>query len=232
MIVKSPNKPVSPLQEILLLETDHYSEDSKTGVITLEGVFQKGDSPNANRRVYPQEFLIREMARLTPLCENRALLGELDHPFYPDENEAAIVHLNNVSHVITKLWNEEATFFGRLECINTPAGIILQEFIKRNLQVGVSSRSLGSVTERANGFLYVDDNLKILTYDAVAGPSVIESKLRAVKALREWAQFQGTVIDERFPSKNRLSFQDRIDLEEIDLCEIRAYVKKAVREIL
>ena len=213
------------LEEILLLETSSFKEDSSSGVITLEGVFQLADQPNANRRVYPLNYLLREIERLKPVCESRALLGELDHPFYPDENEAAIVHLGNVSHVISKLWDEGATIYGRLEVINTPSGLILQEFIKRNLQVGVSSRSLGSVTERANGFSYVDDNLKILTFDVVCGPSVVTSKLKQVTAIKEWIEVQNQLISEKMQEK----VADTGDIDSIDYEELRYFIRKSLK---
>lgn len=174
------------LIEVMQLEAAAVKK-APSGAMILEGVFQKGDEPNANRRVYPMEYLMREVERLTPLCKSRGLLGELDHPFYPDQNESAIIHSKDASHLITSLWQDGKTMvMGQMEVLDTPRGLILQEFIHKGVQIGVSSRSLGDVRQSPNGFDYVDESLKIITFDAVIGPSVTESKMYEAKVVREW----------------------------------------------
>ena len=64
--------------------------------------------------------------------------------------------------------------------------------MKKKLQVGVSSRSLGDVQDGADGFQYVDSSLKIITWDSVLGPSVVESKLKLASALKEWKAVKET----------------------------------------
>jgi hypothetical protein len=175
------------LREVLYLESSSDLDDK-----LLEGVFQKGDEPNANRRVYPMEYLVRETNKLQEACKIRSLVGELDHPFYSGEggeSESAVIHAQNVSHLIPKLWVESKFIHGRLELLDTPTGLIFQEFKRKKVQIGVSSRSLGAAQEHANGFLYVDDSLQIITYDGVIGPSVAESKMNSIKVQREWKTF-------------------------------------------
>ena len=77
-----------------------YSEvkpsKSSDGIVTMKGVVQKAQQPNANNRIYPRAILEREDAKYQELIKERRSLGELDHPDSP------IVQLENVSHLITE----------------------------------------------------------------------------------------------------------------------------------
>ena len=195
LITEQPKRGV--LYELLMLEAVKIGKSEITGAMEVSGVFQKSDEPNANRRVYPSEYLNREFKRLKEACKARSLFGELDHPWFPDEGEAAIVHAKETSHIITDLWNEGSIYYGKLELLDTPNGLIAQEIISKKCQIGVSSRSLGGVRQGANGFSYVDDTLKILTWDIVIGPSVVESKLQEVRALKEWQELSASILKEQ-----------------------------------
>jgi hypothetical protein len=172
----------SLLYEVLVLE----QSTKKDGVMLLNGVFQKANEPNGNKRIYMLESLQRETERLLPVCKNRALIGELDHPMTSDPEEGTLLHMSNASHVIVDLNMKDTYMYGTLEVLNTPKGIIAQEFINKKVKVGVSSRALGTLTELGNGFLKVGDDLEIVTWDMVVGPSVSESELSTSKVLHEW----------------------------------------------
>ncbi len=173
------------LEEVFLLESDKAVINNDSSM-TLSGVFQKGDEPNANRRVYPMQYLEREVERLLPLCKTRALVGELDHPVFSSASEASTIHMKNASHVITNLTIKGKYVYGDIEVLATPSGLILQEFIRKRVKCGVSSRSLGDVNTGLDGFDYVAENLKIITWDDVVGPSVVESDMQEKKVYREW----------------------------------------------
>ena len=73
------------------------------------------------------------------MIDERRLCGELDHP--SDE----VVHLANVSHIITDLRMEGKRLMGEAEFLDTPSGRILQELAKAGVRIGISSRATGSV---------------------------------------------------------------------------------------
>jgi hypothetical protein len=172
----------SVLIEVLTLE-QHTIKD---GVMTLYGIFQKANEPNGNKRIYTLESLQREVDRLLPICKGRALIGELDHPATSDPEEGTLLHMANASHIITDLTMKGTYMYGALEVLNTPKGLILQEFVNKKVKVGVSSRALGTLTELGNGFLKVGDDLEIVTWDSVVGPSVSESELSTNQVIHEW----------------------------------------------
>ena len=142
-------------------------ESKKSGTMTIEGTFQRAESPNNNKRVYPKSVLTNQVGRLQELVDARRLCGELDHP----TNET--VKLSNASHLITKLWMEGNEVYGRAELLNTPAGKVAQTLVNDGVSVGISSRGLGTLSESANegGYKTVNDDYKLVTFDLVADPS-------------------------------------------------------------
>lgn len=138
----------------------------KNKTMKVRGVFSEAEKKNGNGRVYPQALLEREVQKLQPLLADRRLCGELDHP--NDE----VVHLANVSHIITGLKMEESALIGEAEFLDTPSGRILQELCKAGVRIGISSRATGSVEHDMREDAYVvQDNLKMITWDMVADPS-------------------------------------------------------------
>jgi hypothetical protein len=133
----------------------------------VEGVIQRANAKNQNGRIYPKEILQRAVTRYLegPIKENRAL-GELDHA------QDNIIHLNNVSHNIKKLWWENDDLCATIEIINTPSGRILKELFKAGINVGISSRGTGSVRELfKENAVEVQNDFEVLCWDFVSNPS-------------------------------------------------------------
>ena len=54
--------------------------------------------------------------------------------------------------------------------LDTPSGKVLQELVKANVNVGISSRGMGSVSESA-GRTIVEDDFQLICFDMVSEPS-------------------------------------------------------------
>ena len=134
--------------------------------LTVQGVVQRADQENANRRVYPRRILEKEVEKYiaTSIAENRAL-GELDHP------ESTVINLKNVSHNIKKLWWDGDDLMGEIEVLPTPSGNILFQLFANNITVGISSRGMGSVQPLGEGTVEVQDDFELLCWDFVSTPS-------------------------------------------------------------
>jgi len=132
----------------------------------FRGIFSEADRPNGNKRIYSNKLLKREVNKLQGQVGQRRLLGELDHP--SDE----VVHLGNVSHVITKLHMDGNHVMGEGEVLNTPAGKVLTELLKAGVKLGISSRGTGSVDlDETGGNYVVGENYNMITFDMVSEPS-------------------------------------------------------------
>jgi len=147
-------------------EVQELNEDGMPKKFRLKGIFQKADTPNGNRRVYPRGILEGAIRSTAQLVTEGRMLGELDHP------DDAKIHLDKVSHKITKL-NMDLTngfVFGEAEVLQTPAGKILESLIKSGVKLGISSRGFGSVKD-VNGLNEVQEDFKLVTFDIVSDPS-------------------------------------------------------------
>ena len=144
---------------------DVQPSKSSDGIVTMKGIIQKAQQPNANNRIYPRPILEREDAKYQELIKERRALGELDHPDSP------IVQLENVSHVVTETLWEGDNLIGTIEVLDTPKGQILEKLIGRDIKLGISSRGLGSTSRTNEGYDKVEDDFTLVCYDMVSNPS-------------------------------------------------------------
>jgi hypothetical protein len=141
------------------------SESTSNGTMCIRGRFQMAEEPNNNRRIYSKALLERETDRLVEAYKARRLMGELDHPSHNH------VSLQNVSHLVTNLKMQGNEMIGEAELLNTPAGQVAQALLKGGVQLGISSRGMGTLSEGPDGYGYVNEDYKLLTFDLVADPS-------------------------------------------------------------
>ena len=134
------------------------------GGMILSGVMQRADAKNGNGRVYPRLVLEREVENYQKLVKERRALGELDHP------EDSVINLKNASHMVTDVWWQENDVMGKVQVLNTPSGKVLQELANAGVNLGISSRGMGSVHE-ANGTTTVEDDFQLICFDFVSEPS-------------------------------------------------------------
>ena len=135
--------------------------------LVVSGIIQAANKKNQNERVYPKGILEREVNKYIegPIKENRAL-GELDHP------DSSVVNLNNVCHIMKRIWWEGNDVHGTAEILPTPAGNILKALFAAGVTVGISSRGMGSVEENLReGTVEVQDDYDLLCWDFVSNPS-------------------------------------------------------------
>lgn len=135
------------------------------GRMRIKGKLQEAEVKNGNGRVYPMNILKKQVEMYTkgPVA-TRTATGELDHP------ESSIINLNNVSHIITKVWWEGNDVMGELELLNTPSGKIAQEIVLAGIPLGISSRGMGSVKQLGET-VEVQDDFELLCWDLVSVPS-------------------------------------------------------------
>jgi len=75
------------------------SKEKKQPII-VQGVIQRADTENQNKRVYGKAILEREINNYQKAVQEGRAVGELDHP------DSSVVELKNVSHIIREIWWE------------------------------------------------------------------------------------------------------------------------------
>lgn len=150
--------------------TFDVSESSKgPGPLKFKGKFQEANAVNKNRRMYPMEILEANVKRLKEAVANRGLVGELDHP------TDSIIHFENASHLVSKLWWDGQVLMGEGEVLDTPSGKVLRSLMNAGVRVGISSRGVGNGSTNEDGVLVIGESYKLITFDAVADPSTFSA---------------------------------------------------------
>jgi len=144
----------------------------------VEGILATAEVKNGNGRYYSKDLWEREINNYRVLVDENRATGELDHP------ESSIINLKNVSHIIREMWWDGDNVIGKIEVLPTTAGNILKALIESNVQVGVSSRGMGSLEDR-NGVLEVQDDFELLCWDFVSTPSNPGSYMHMIKEGQE-----------------------------------------------
>ncbi len=88
--------------------------------------------------------------------------------------------------------------FSKLEILPTTSGNILKALIENNVQVGVSSRGMGSLKEINEGTLEVQDDFELLCWDFVSTPSNPGSYMQLVKEGKEIQPYQYNKVNSIF----------------------------------
>ena len=150
----------------------------------VSGLIQMGDRENANGRIYSTNDVLRPaVENIQEDISSRAVMGEFDHP------ADAKIHLDRVSHLMTKVWMDGRKVYGEAEILhNLPCGACLRGLFEHKVRVGISSRGVGDmdVVESAGKELYqVMPGYAFVTWDAVAEPSVNGAILQIQEGLNK-----------------------------------------------
>jgi hypothetical protein len=141
--------------------------------------------------MYKMDTLRKEVKRYNEefVKTNRAL-GELGHPDTPTLN------LERVSHKIVSLTEDGNSFYGKALILDTPYGNIVKNFIENDVNLGVSSRAMGSVSMTREGYNLVQDDLRLATAaDIVADPSAPGAFVNGIMEGKEWLFIEGRFVE-------------------------------------
>jgi hypothetical protein len=206
-------------------EVKYLTETTESGKknMYIEGRFLVGDEVNRNNRMYKMDTLRQEVARYNKeyVDTNRAL-GELGHPDTPSLN------LERVSHKIVSLVEDGNTFRGKALVLETPYGQIVKNFIDSGVNLGVSSRAMGSVVMTKEGYNLVQDDLRLATAaDIVADPSAPGAFVQGIMENKEWLFVEGRFVEVDFDNaKRQIRQAPRAQVESVALKLFENYLSK------
>jgi len=187
----------------------------------IEGIFLQGDLTNRNGRNYPVNILEREVTKYNEnfVGTGRAL-GELGHPDGPT------INLDRVSHKILSLKREGNNFIGKAKLLETPMGKIAKSLLDDGVKLGVSSRGLGSMTEK-NGVNYVGEDFMLATAaDIVADPSAPDAFVDGIMEGKEWVWENGILKESAVAAiKNQIDQSTLINLQERKVKAFAAFLR-------
>ena len=178
-------------------------------LLYIEGVFLQSELKNRNGRIYPFEVLNREVERYTEeYVKPKRALGELGHPDGPT------INLDRVSHRIVSLRAEGHNFIGKAQILDTPMGNIAKSLLGEGVQLGVSSRGMGSIDKREDISIVRDDFFLTTAADIVADPSAPDAFVNGIMEGKEWVWDNGILKEANVDKYRRYIDASRRDLEE------------------
>jgi hypothetical protein len=193
------------------LKTLQILTEEKDGkkLLYIEGVFLQSELTNRNGRRYPFEVLNREVERYNEeYVKTKRALGELGHPDGPT------INLDRVSHRITNLRAEGNNFMGKAQILDTPMGKIAKSLLGEGVQLGVSSRGMGSIDKQEGVSIVRDDFMLTTAADIVADPSAPDAFVNGIMEGKEWIWDNGILKEREIAKYQRYVDESRRDLEE------------------
>ncbi len=183
----------------------------------IKGVFLQTEITNRNGRMYKYDTMQREVSKYNEeFIQRGRALGELGHP------EGPTVNLDRVSHKIVELYPEGKNFVGKAKLLETPMGKIAKNLLEEGVQLGVSSRGLGSLKKEGNTSVVADDFILSTAADIVADPSAPDAFVQGIYEGKEWVN-----VDGRFKEANIEAVKEALDnapsLEELSERKVAAF---------
>ena len=162
-------------------------KDGKTATY-IKGIFLQTEITNRNGRMYRFDTMNREVGKYNEeFIQRGRALGELGHP------EGPTVNLDRVSHKIVELYPEGKNFIGKAKLLETPMGKIAKSLLEEGVQLGVSSRGLGSLKKEGTTSVVADDFILSTAADIVADPSAPDAFVEGIMEGKEWALVDGKI---------------------------------------
>ena len=191
-------------------------------LLYIEGVFLQSELKNRNGRMYPFEVLNREVERYTEeYVKPKRALGELGHPDGPT------INLDRVSHRIVSLRAEGHNFIGKAQILDTPMGNIAKSLLGEGVQLGVSSRGMGSIDKREDISIVRDDFFLTTAADIVADPSAPDAFVNGIMEGKEWIWDNGILKEAKVDKYRRyMDEATRRNMEERTLKVFEDFLRK------
>lgn len=175
------------ITEYIQEDLSYFTEDAKSGEKNtfIEGIFMQTETKNRNGRMYPKRIMESAVKKyVTEQVSKGRAVGELNHPDGPT------INLDKVSHRITELRFEGNDVVGKALVLNTPMGKIVKGLIEGGVQLGVSSRGMGSI-ENKNSMNVVKDDFHLATIDIVQDPSAHNAFVNGIMEGVDWVWDNG-----------------------------------------
>jgi hypothetical protein len=189
----------------------------------ITGPFLVYDKPNKNNRMYTKDILSNEVKRYNEeyVKTNRAL-GELGHPDTPS------INLERVSHKIVELTDNGEAFIGKALILDTPYGQIVKNFMDSGVNLGVSSRGMGTLQPTKEGYNIVQDDFRLATAaDIVADPSAPGAFVNGIMENKEWLFVEGRFVEVDIDNtKRQIKQASRKDIEQVAFNLFENFIRK------
>lgn len=165
----------------------------------IEGICVQSNIKNRNRRIYPKDVVAPEVARyIREVIETNKAVGELNHPLTDPR-----INYERVSHKFESLTESGDNWIGRaVVASKTPMGSIVAGLMDAGVQMGISTRAVGSTKLHENFKIVQRDFHLISAGDIVSDPSAPDAYLTNLMEGKEWVWAGGVLVEKETEIKN------------------------------
>jgi hypothetical protein len=185
----------------------------------IEGVFAQAETKNRNGRIYPMAVMEKAVGKYVgdQVSKGRAV-GELNHP------EGPTVNLDKVSHKIESLDLKGNDVVGRATILETPMGQIVKGLLDGQVQLGVSTRGMGSLQNNGAAMVVKPDFI-LNAVDIVQDPSAPSAFVNGVMEGVEWVWNNGIIEPQAIEMmETEIKKAPRADLYETQVREFKNFL--------
>ena len=185
----------------------------------IEGVFAQAEQKNRNGRIYPKDIMEAAVGKYNDIQVSKGrAVGELNHP------EGPTVNLDKVSHKIDELKFEGNDVMGKATVLDTPMGMIVQGLLDGGVQLGVSTRGMGSLMQQNNAMV-VKDDFMLNAIDIVQDPSAPSAFVNGVMEGVDWIWNNGILEAQTIEKmETEIKKAPRKDLYEVQVREFKNFL--------
>ena len=200
----------------VLTEQDEKSGKKK---YIIEGIFMQAEQKNRNGRIYPKPVMEKALSKYNSeqVSKGRAV-GELNHP------EGPTVNLDKVSHKIESLDWKGNDVVGKATILETPMGQIVKGLLDGGVNLGVSTRGMGSL-KNGNNAMVVQPDFMLNAVDIVQDPSAPSAFVNGVMEGVEWVWNNGIIEAQTIEQmETEIKKAPRSDLYETQVREFKNFL--------
>lgn len=190
-------------------------------VMRVTGPFLMFDKQNRNKRVYPKKIMESAVEKYKKeYIDTRRALGEMNHPpnrISIDPERACI---------LTESLEKDGNYYiGTAKVLSTPLGKLLENLLSDGVKIGVSSRGLGSTTNKG-GVIAVKEDYEIRTAaDVVFDPSVADAFVECLMEETEYLRYGDVLVEKNlYESREKIINASMSELEKIKLKAFQEYL--------
>ena len=186
---------------------------------SIEGVFMQAETKNRNGRIYPKPIMENAVSKyVTEQVSKGRAVGELNH------TEGPTVNLDKVSHKIESLDWKGNDVVGKATILETPMGMIVRGLLDGGINLGVSTRGMGSL-QRGNNAMIVKDDFLLNAVDIVQDPSAPSAFVNGVMEGVEWVWNNGIIEAQTIERmETEIKKAPRADLYETQVREFKNFL--------
>ena len=201
------------------LEVLTERNDNGEKTYAIEGIFMQADQKNRNGRIYPKDVMVKAVNKYDDeqVSKDRAV-GELNHP------EGPTVNLDKVSHKIESLNWQGNDVMGKATILETPMGKIVKGLLDGGVNLGVSTRGMGSLKNGGNAMV-VQPDFMLNAVDIVQDPSAPSAFVNGVMEGVEWVWNNGIIEAQTIEQmETEIKNSPRSDLYETQVREFKNFL--------